>query len=280
MAGPFNPSGSMRAMASKYDVRPAAVAGLFYPGDSAELDATLDELLAGSAPAAAAAAPKALIVPHAGYLYSGAVAGHAFRLLRPLRNQVERVVLLGPSHREWFRGLAVPHAQAFATPLGLARIDDATVARLAELPAVLVSDPAHAREHSLEVQLPFLQKLLPGAQIVPILVGEATAAEVEAVLDALWGGPETLIVVSSDLSHYHPYDEARSLDGATATAILEGRATLTGEDACGCVAVNGLMRVARRRGLRVELLELRNSGDTAGDRSRVVGYGAFGFYDA
>jgi AmmeMemoRadiSam system protein B len=265
-------------MASKHEVRPAAVAGLFYPGNQAELDSTLDALLAGPAPAARA--PKALIVPHAGYIYSGAVAGHAFRSLKAGGTLIDRVVLLGPSHREWFRGLAVPHAQAFATPLGLARIDESAIARLTGLPAVIVSDAAHAREHSLEVQVPFLQRLLPNAQIVPVLVGEAAIAEVQAVLDALWGGPETLIVVSSDLSHYHPYEEARSLDGATVGAILEGRANLTGEDACGCLAVNGLVNVARRRGLRAELIDLRNSGDTAGDRDRVVGYGAFGFYDA
>ena len=154
------------------------------------------------------------------------------------------------------------------------------MAQLAGLPTVLVADAPHAREHSLEVQLPFLQRLLPQAQFVPIVVGEATAAEVESVIDALWGGPETLIVVSSDLSHYHPYDEARTLDNATAGAILEARADLTGEDACGCLAINGLLRAARRRGMRVELIDLQNSGDTAGDRDRVVGYGAFGVYDA
>jgi MEMO1 family protein len=274
----FNADGLMALSGPTSGVRPAAVAGLFYPGSPAELGATLDSLLAG--PATAARAPKALIVPHAGYVYSGVVAAHAFRSLRPLAGVVTRVVLLGPSHREWFRGLAVPRSRAFATPLGLACVDAATIARLAALSTVLVADAPHAREHSLEVQLPFLQRVLPQAQIVPILVGEATAVEVESVIEALWGGPETLIVVSSDLSHYHPYDEARARDGATAGAILEGRADLTGEDACGCVAVNGLLRVARRRAMTAELLDLQNSGDTAGDRDRVVGYGAFGFYDA
>jgi len=268
----------MRVSPLTPDVRPAAVAGLFYPGRPAELGAALDALLAG--PATAAIAPKALIVPHAGYIYSGAVAGHAYRALRPVAGSIRRVVLVGPSHREWFRGLALPRARAFATPLGLAPVDAATVATLATLPTVLVSDVPHAREHSLEVQLPFLQRLMPEAQIVPIVVGEATAEEVEAVVDALWDGPETLVVVSSDLSHYHSYGQARARDSATAGAILAARAELTGADACGCLAVNGLLRVARRRGLRVELLDLRNSGDTAGDRDRVVGYGAFGFYDA
>ena len=268
----------MRVMAPKYEVRPAAVAGLFYPGSATELGSTLDALLAGPVPATGA--PKALIVPHAGYMYSGVVAGHAYRLLRTAGTTIQRVLLLGPSHREWFRGLAVPQTQAFATPLGRARIDESAIARLAGLPAVIASDTAHAREHSLEVQVPFLQRLLPDALIVPVLVGEATAAEVQAVLEALWGGPETLIIVSSDLSHYHPYSEAQSLDGATVDSILDGRADLTGEDACGCLAVNGLVRAAHRHGLRAELIDVRNSGDTAGDRDRVVGYGAFGFYNA
>jgi MEMO1 family protein len=267
----------MRVMASKYEVRPPAVAGLFYPRSAAELESTLDALLAGPAPAGGT--PKALIVPHAGYIYSGIVAGHAYRSIKAGGALIERIVLVGPSHREWFRGLAVPQAQAFATPLGLSRVDEAAVGRLAGRPPVIVSDIAHAREHSLEVQLPFLQRLLPNAQMVPLLVGEATTAEVQAVLEATWGGPETLVVVSSDLSHYHPYEEARSLDGTTVGAILDGRANLTGEDACGCLPVNALLRAARRHGLRAELIDLRNSGDTAGDRDRVVGYGAFGFYD-
>jgi AmmeMemoRadiSam system protein B len=170
--------------------------------------------------------------------------------------------------------------QAFATPLGVIRIDKAAVSTVRELPAVAVDDAPHAGEHSLEVQLPFLQRLAPAAEIVPIVAGDATPAEVEAVIDALWGGAETLIVVSSDLSHYHPYAAARALDGATARAILDGREDLSGDQACGCVVVNGLARAARKYGLRAELLDLRNSGDTAGDRAQVVGYGAFGFFDA
>jgi MEMO1 family protein len=274
----FNPSDTMRSSASRSDVRPAAVAGSFYPSNPAELDATLDALLAGEE--ASGRVPKAVIVPHAGYMYSGSVAARAYRSVKAAAGLVRRVVLLGPSHREWFRGLAVPRTHAFATPLGLAPVDAAAVARAANLPAVLVADAPHAREHSLEVQVPFLQRTLPDAQIVPIVVGEATPAEVEAVIDALWGGAETLVVVSSDLSHYHPYEQARAIDAATAAAILEARPELTGEEACGCVAVNGLLQATRRRGLHIELLDLRNSGDTAGDRDRVVGYGAFGVYDA
>ena len=236
----FNAASSMRVFASNPEVRPAAVAGLFYPGDAGQLEATLATLLGGPTPEGRA--PKALIVPHAGYVYSGATAGRAYRSMASAAAAITRVVLLGPSHREWFAGLAVPQARAFATPLGLAWIDEAAVARAAGLPSVILSDAPHAREHSLEVQVPFLQRLLPNAQIVPVLVGEATAAEVESVIDALWGGPETLIVVSSDLSHYHGYDEAKALDAATAAAILEARSDLTGADACGGVAVNGLLR--------------------------------------
>ena len=192
---------------------------------------------------------------------------------------LRQVLLLGPSHREWFRGLAVPTVEAFATPLGTVRVDTAAVSRLCALPAVVRSDAAHALEHSLEVQLPFLQQIAPAAEIVPVVAGDATPAEVAAVIEQLWDGPETLIVVSSDLSHYHSYRTARSLDDATAQAIVAGPTDLSGEQACGCVLVNGLTLAVRTHGLRAEVLDLCNSGDTAGDKQRVVGYGAFGFFD-
>ena len=259
-------------------VRPAAVAGLFYPGSAEQLGATVDALLAG-VPARALRA-KALIVPHAGYPYSGPVAAQAYGSLGSAARSLRRVVLLGPSHREWFHGLALPAAQAFATPLGVVRIDERAAQELRQLPGIVVSDVPHRLEHSLEVQLPFLQRVAPEAQIVPLVTGDASPAEVASVIDALWGDSDTLILVSSDLSHYHPYAVARGLDAATADAILAGKEALSGEEACGCVAVNGLTRSVRRHGLRGELLDLRNSGDTSGDRHRVVGYGAFGFYDA
>lgn len=259
-------------------VRPAAVAGLFYPGSAEQLGATLDALLARVP--ARPVRPKALIVPHAGYQYSGPVAAQAYGSLGSAARSLRRVVLLGPSHREWFRGLALPAASAFATPLGVVPVDAQAANELRQLPGVVVSDVPHRTEHSLEVQLPFLQRLAPEAQIVPIVSGDASPAEVASVIEALWGSSDTLILVSSDLSHYHPYAVARGLDAATADAILAGKETLSGDDACGCVTVNGLSRAVRRSGLRGELLDLRNSGDTAGDRQRVVGYGAFGFYDA
>jgi hypothetical protein len=256
-------------------VRPAAVAGLFYPDEPRELSATIARALDVVVPDGEMP-PKALVVPHAGYVYSGPTAGVAYARLRRLRGTIERVVLLGPAHREWVDGLAVPSVDAFTTPLGRVPIDDALRRSLVELPWVGVDDRAHAREHSLEVQLPFLQTTLGTFTLMPLAVGDASPEEVAGVLDRAWGGPETLVVVSSDLSHYHDYERARSRDARTASAIVAGNELAIGDDdACGARPVRGLLVAARRRGLSVRLLDLRNSGDTAGDRERVVGYGAF-----
>jgi len=253
--------------------RQAAVAGLFYPAEPATLEHTVAELLA-AAPAGDDAA-KAIIAPHAGYQYSGPTAAHAYRLLESRRSQIRRVVLLGPAHRVYLTGMALPSVDAFATPLGDVPIDTDGVRQVLALPGTQVSDEAHAFEHSLEVHLPFLQAVLGDFRLVPIVVGVCPAAEVKAVIEALWGGDETLIVVSSDLSHFHSYAEAREIDANT-TARIEARATtLEGEDACGAYALNGLLLAAQSRGLNVRTLDLRNSGDTAGDKSRVVGYGAY-----
>jgi len=258
--------------------RPPAVAGMFYPGDPAVLARDVDDALAAARPVAGPA-PKALIAPHAGYVYSGPVAANAYAALEPVRDTIRRVVLLGPCHRVAVRGLALPSADAFDTPLGRVPVDRTAVAALAGLPQVVVSGAAHAQEHSLEVQLPFLQRVLRDFSIVPLAVGDAAADEVAEVLDRLWGGPETLILVSSDLSHYHRYDDAVQIDRATADAILALDPALDHEQACGATPIAGLLIVARRRGLAPELLDLRNSGDTAGDRRRVVGYAAFVFRD-
>ena len=264
-------------------VRPPAVAGLFYAGEAGALQRELDDALAQARPVSPgepAGPPKALIVPHAGYIYSGPVAASAYRRLDALRGRVCRVVLLGPCHRVPVRGLALPGVDAFATPLGQVPIDREAVAVLADLPQVVVSAAAHAREHSLEVQLPFLQRALDEFTLVPLAVGDATPAEVAEVLERLWGGDETLVLISSDLSHYHGYAEAQAIDGATVTAILGGAAgsALDHEQACGATPIAGLLQVAHRRGLVPRLLDLRNSGDTAGDRSRVVGYAAIAFF--
>ncbi len=256
------------------NVRPPAVAGAFYPGHPGELDRLLAECFL-HARRNAGLRPKALIVPHAGYIYSGPVAASAYALLEPLRDIITRVVLLGPVHRVWVPGLALPGVEAFDTPLGRVQIDQEAIERITRLPQVSVSVAAHAQEHSLEVHLPFLQKVLADFSLVPLAVGDASPEQVAQVLDRLWGGAETLIVVSSDLSHFLPYLAAERVDQATAKAILGMDTHLVGEQACGAYPINGLLLAAKRHGLRVELLDLRNSGDTAGDRSQVVGYGAF-----
>jgi hypothetical protein len=245
-------------------VREPAVAGFFYPADPLQLRRDLGRYLATAAPAEAPA-PKALIVPHAGYIYSGEVAGRAYALVDP--EPVERVVVVGPAHRYPLRGLATHSAESFATPLGLIPVEHV---------GLPVADEAHAGEHSIEVQLPFLQVVCRRFRVIPILVGAATASEAAAALEAVWGGLETLIVVSSDLSHYHPYAVAQRLDRITAAAITELHPEdIGGEQACGHSAVRGLLTVARRKGLSARLVDLRNSGDTAGERDEVVGYGAF-----
>jgi AmmeMemoRadiSam system protein B/AmmeMemoRadiSam system protein A len=261
--------------------RPPAVAGMFYPADPAALRRDLARYLADApAPDVGSPVPKALIAPHAGYVYSGPIAARAYARLRPLAGTVRRVVLLGPVHRVPVRGLAVPSVAAFDTPLGSVEVDRAGLAQLTGLPQVVISDRAHAPEHSLEVHLPFLQQVLGDFKVVPLAVGEATAAEVAEVLDRLWGGAETLVVVSSDLSHYLPYTAACAADRATVNAMLALESTLDHAQACGATPVNGLLACARRRHLRAELLDLRNSGDTAGDRGRVVGYAALALYEA
>ena len=261
------------------NTRPAVVAGKYYPGAPTALSADVRAYVGDAAARlpAGTAIPKAVIVPHAGYVYSGAVAASAYARLAAGRDTIQRVVLFGPTHRVAIRGLALPSARAFATPLGNLDVDREAVAAALALPAVCESDAAHAFEHSLEVQLPFLQTVLREFTIVPFAVGDATPREVADVIELLWGGPETLIAISSDLSHYHAYAEARAIDRTTADAVLALSATLDHEQACGATPINGLLLAARDRGLRPELLDLRNSGDTAGDKSRVVGYASFAF---
>ena len=261
-------------------VRPAAVAGAFYPGDPRTLSAQLGELLAAPAePAEAGKALKAVIVPHAGYVYSGAVAARAYDALSAARDRVRRVVLLGPVHRVPVRGLALPGADWFETPLGRIPVDAAAARSLAGLPQVVTSPAAHALEHSLEVQLPFLQKVLGEFSLVPLAVGDASVAEVAEVIERLWGGEETVFVLSTDLSHYHSYEEARRIDGATLARIASLASDLNHEQACGATPLNGLLKVAADKGLSISRLAACNSGDTAGDRGRVVGYSSFALYE-
>ena len=261
------------------DIRPAAVAGAFYPRQPSLLASEIAGYLA-AARGAGAVPPKAIIAPHAGYVYSGPIAASIYARLAPLRGTVRRVVLAGPAHRVFVRGAAVPSCEGFASPLGEVPLDKQGIASLRELPFVEVSDRAHAMEHSLEVHLPFLQTVLGEFALVPAVVGDASPAEMAQLFGRLWGGDETLIVVSSDMSHYLPYESARTVDARTAKAILELRDCLEPEEACGAAPINGLLRAARSRGLVAEQVDLRNSGDTAGDRDRVVGYGAFAFHEA
>jgi MEMO1 family protein len=264
------------------EIRPPAVAGAFYPSDrealSRELSALIEAASTGAIPETGM--PKALIVPHAGYVYSGPIAANAYARLAPGRGRVKRVVLLGPAHRVAVDGLVLPTALGLQTPLGVVPVDREAVRAIASLPQVSESREAHALEHSLEVHLPFLQSMLGVFALLPLVVGRASADQVAEVLDRLWGGEETLIVISSDLSHYLPYQEAQSTDRDTARAILSRRPQLNHHQACGATPVNGLLTVALRRGLKPELFDLRNSGDTAGDHSRVVGYASIGFFEA
>lgn len=288
-------------------IRPAAVAGLFYPSDPLELRSTVSKLLAnaktkhetgaqartqcpednsrdaahvGRPEEADKPLPKALIVPHAGYVYSGPVAAAAYRLIAKARGKISRVVLLGPSHRRAFTGVAGTYARAYETPLGIVPIDQHWLELARGIPALGLSNEAHEGEHCLEAQLPFLQLMLDKFSLVPIICGSVGGDQVADLLEALWGGPETLIVVSSDLSHYLEYEACRNVDDATRAAIERlDPIVLTPEQACGAAAVNGLVTAARRKGMRVTTLDLRNSGDTAGSRDRVVGYGAWAFWE-
>ena len=268
-----------RSAASAAAARPAAVAGMFYPAGAEALVDEVDRCLrsARTPPARGERAPKLLLVPHAGYVYSGPVAAQAYALLAAWRGRIRRVVLLGPTHRVAVRGLAAPSSRAFATPLGLVPVDHEALAGLTALPQVVVSDAVHADEHALEVQLPFLQRVLGEFTLVPLAVGRATAAEVAEVLERLWGGDETLIVISSDLSHYLPYAEAQARDRATIERVLRLDTELDHDEACGATPLAGALVAARHHGLKARLLDLRNSGDTAGDRRRVVGYAAVAF---
>ncbi len=262
--------------------RPAAVAGSFYPADRRVLAAQVRDMLA-TVPVDSAAStlpPKMLLVPHAGYVYSGPVAAYAYARLSSGRGRVRRVVLLGPTHRVAVRGIAVPTVSAFETPLGRVSLDREALESIGHLPQVVSSDLAHADEHALEVQLPFLQQVLGDFALVPLAVGSVGAEAVASVIERLWGGDETLIVVSSDLSHYLGYRQAQAQDRDTADHILRLDVQLSHQQACGATSLAGALLAARAHGLSARLLDLRNSGDTAGDRSRVVGYCAVAFEPA
>lgn len=266
-------------MTNMPSIRPSAVAGTFYPYQKQVLEGEVSAMLDAAKQTSQSVAPKAIIVPHAGFVYSGPTAAVAYASLVRARNTIRRVVMLGPVHRVPIRGLALPGVDTFETPLGEVELDQAAIASIADLSQVEVSSAAHAMEHSLEVQLPFLQTVLEDFKLVPLAVGDATPDEVAEVLDRLWGGAETLVVISSDLSHFLPYRLAQSVDQKTVEDILDLRGTLSHEQACGGTPLNGFMLAAKRHHLQPRLLDLRNSGDTAGDKNRVVGYAAFAFME-
>lgn len=255
--------------------RKPAVAGLFYPSDALRLSNDLKQFMTDAH--LHKLSPKVLIVPHAGYVYSGAIAATAYATLIARRDVIRRVILLGPAHRVAVRGLALPGADYFDTPLGSIVVDKDAIQSIADLPQITISPEAHALEHALEVQLPFLQYVLADFSVLPLVVGATSAEEVAEVLDAVWGGDETLIVISSDLSHYLPYAEARQVDHATVQSILQLEQSVTHDQACGGTPINGLILAAQQHHLKPILLDLRNSGDTAGRRDQVVGYAAIAF---
>jgi len=259
-------------------VRPAAVAGLFYPGNAPALNTFISDVLsvASAQLPESLPVPKVIIVPHAGYIYSGLTAACAYSALK--ETIINRVVVLGPAHRVPFYGMALSGYDAFATPLGDIRLDAEAMHKALTLPEVQVNDAAHAQEHSLEVQLPFLQTVLGDFSLLPICIGSVQPDAVARVIENLWGDEKTLFVISSDLSHYHPYAEAGALDQQSIDTVLEMRGELNHEQACGATGINALLSVSRRHGLTAQLLDYRNSGDTAGDRDRVVGYASIAFY--
>ncbi len=256
--------------------RTPAVAGIFYPDNTHELSTMIDQFL--QAAKNTGPVPKAIIVPHAGYIYSGPIAASAYTLIKPACNRIKRVVLLGPSHKVPLLGLAATKMQEFSTPFGEIPIDRKAIESILKFPQVSLMEQAHANEHSLEVQLPFLQKILNQFSIVPLVVGKATSEQVGEILEALWGNAETLIVISSDLSHYYNYKSSKKLDELTTQAIETlSPEKIDYEQACGRIPINGLLHVAKIRKMHVETVDLRNSGDTAGSKNQVVGYGAYAF---
>ena len=256
--------------------RPPAVAGMFYSDKPQELAAAVKTYVAEATPAATPRPPKAVVAPHAGYIYSGPIAGTAYAALPVRGKDIERVILVGPSHRVGFHGVATSGATTFETPLGPVTVDREAVASVVSEGLAREFEPAHENEHSLEVQLPFLKQVCPGARVVPLLAGDDDWPTVQKVLSLLWGGDETAIVVSSDLSHYHDYKTAQRLDAETAKTVERvGAGEVDFEQACGATGINGLLALVAEKGLACTTLDLRNSGDTAGPRNRVVGYGAF-----
>ncbi len=263
-------------------IRNAAVAGSFYPANKVQLFSDVNTMLTEKSSSEPHEQefplPKALILPHAGYIYSGAVAAKGYRLIHKYQNEIKKIILLGPSHRVAFRGIALPEDNYFATPLGTIALDREGIKQLQALPFVFQSTQAHFHEHSLEVQLPFLQVQLDDFSIVPLVVGDASAAEVAEVIATFLGLPDVLVIISTDLSHFLDYQQAQEIDEQTSQLICNKYSHIKGEQACGSRPLNGMLKLASKKNLQIEALAVCNSGDTAGDKSSVVGYGAYVIY--
>lgn len=259
-------------------IKQPAVAGYFYPSEHAELQHMLDDMLKNAT--RQSPPPKAIMAPHAGYVYSGPIAANAYATLFPVKDKIKKVILLGPAHRVYVKGMALSSASHFATPLGEIQIDTGLKNQVLKLPEVEIMDEAYTQEHSLEVHLPFLQTVLKQFTFLPVVVGDASPEAVASVIKSVWGGEDTLIVVSTDLSHYHDYQTAKRIDTHTADLIKQLLYEKVGpKQACGCRPIGGLLKVAKDEGHEVTILDVRNSGDTAGSHDRVVGYGAFLLYE-
>ncbi|SIT09990.1 AmmeMemoRadiSam system protein B [Neptunomonas antarctica] len=264
---------------SSMNIRPAAVAGFFYPEDKDDLYAMLARMVPEKPPIHFHASnnPKALIVPHAGYMYSGAIAGQGYGLLRK-GSVYDAVYLFGPNHRVALHGCALPESDAFETPLGRLKVDQKAVQELLKSPLMIMSDEVHAQEHCVEVQLPFLQFMRIDMPIVPVVVGECPASEIADIIEPLLNDPTKLVIISTDLSHFHSYSNAVKIDERTGLKIMNADHDIQPTEACGCHALNGLLLAVKRQNLTIEKIAMCNSGDTAGDQDRVVGYGCYGIY--
>lgn len=255
------------------------VAGYFYPNDPNTLSKQIDDFLLNTEIEKNNIIPKAIIVPHAGYIYSGQTAAFSYNCLEKIKNKIKKVVIIGPAHRVGFNGIAGTLATEFVTPLGVVKVDESSMENVLTMPSVMILEEAFQGEHCLEVQLPFLQKILNNFTIVPLIVGNVSYITLSEVIERLWGFDDTLFVISSDLSHYHDYKTAQNMDSTTANAIVNLEPdNITYDNACGRIGIQAMLDIAKSKNMTVKQLDLRNSGDTAGDKNRVVGYGAFCVY--
>ena len=259
-------------------IKQADVAGMFYPGEEASLRQMVDGFIQKAL--SFDLRPRAIIAPHAGYIYSGSIAGTAYKTIAAVRDQIENVIIMSPAHRFYLRGIALHMADAFATPLGNIPVNIGIVKKIKQFSSVQWEERSFIQEHGLETHLPFIQRAFkPGIKIVPMIVGECQESEVAEILESVWEDPRNFVIISSDLSHFHSYADAKKLDRNTVDLIqnLDSQ-SLDTEFACGHYPICGLLNLARNRKLKIKALDIRSSGDTAGSKESVVGYGSFAVY--